>query len=162
MSVVVFRGGIIASDTLATSGNGWIAGYLFNKIARSPAGWLGGAVGSIVGAWGFVKWVEDGGPEKSTADEWLELPDCKDKDDDQGILIAPDRRAWLWEGDILIPIELHHGFVAIGSGSSIAYGALGVGANAVAAVVEACRWTSTCRMPGVALGGDGARWDFKE
>lgn len=124
MSIIVYRDGVIASDS------GVFQDELFcgitTKIAKSPKGKLGGMCGSVSDLQKFVSWVKS---------------DCKGEPSitssgSEGILIKPNGEVSVYSVDGYILLG-ESDFYAIGSGQSIAFGALECGADAIRAV-EIC------------------------
>ena len=140
MTVIVYRDGVMAADSLLTS-NGRVESYA-DKI-RCLNGWLVG----ISGSWGVASELFD----------WFEA-ECKDTikrppasihvdDDKYPVNIMAVRKSdcavYLIDG-LGYPQKVKGPFFALGSGGSIAVGALEMGADAVAAVKAAIKHDCYC------------------
>ena len=141
MSIIVYRRGVLAADTLITAGD-LRAGYS-TKIARSPQGHMGGGAGSLEGCAAFLAWIRDGckgsPPDVGGEQDWL--------------LVGPPKRgareiSYGTGKGLLAPMHPNgpkgSTWAASGSGERIAAGALWMGATAVEAVEAAIALSSTC------------------
>lgn len=124
MTVIAYRDGVMAADTLASDSVLKVAGL--RKIARGPDGALYGCGGRASICCEILRWV-DGGCEG-------ERPALKREDDTADVLVVrPCGKVsiWTWAGDEDYPADC---YLSIGSGSAVAMGAMFVGASAEDAV----------------------------
>jgi ATP-dependent HslUV protease subunit HslV len=120
MTVIAYRDGVMAADTLGSDSVLKVSGM--RKIARGPDGTLYGCGGRASICCDFLRWV-DGGCDG-------DRPALKRDDDTADVLVArPDGSVsiWTWAGD-----EDYPGceYLSIGSGSAVAMGAMFMGALA--------------------------------
>lgn len=134
MSVVVYRDGVLASDSLMsdeTSGE-WLG--LMNKIIFHPVhGWFG-AVGAATDVSAFLAWVRDG-TRKPDLDESI-----------NAIQVAVDGKVYFWT-DFARTEATESPFLAIGAGAPWAIGALEKNADAIEACEIACKYVPSCGLP---------------
>lgn len=131
MTVIAYRDGVLAADTLVTE-SGRLYGFA-QKIVRSRAGHIGGAGGPAEAGVKFMAWIEAGCVDAP--------PEHKDPAD--GIVIYPDGRTMHWDGGpVLLAAEAP--FFALGCGAPIALGAMAAGADARRAVEIAIRYDCYC------------------
>ena len=125
MTTIAYRDGIMASDTLVTSGSNCVGEI--QKSGRTADGYLWAVAGSACLIADFRDWAEHrkGDPYE-----------IKDRDGNF-ILITPQGKVREWWGDGWCESEAE--FYAWGSGDSVALGAMAVGASAVEAVAAASR-----------------------
>jgi hypothetical protein len=136
VTVVVYRDGVMASDS-AVHMDGIYSGST-TKIARSPNGMLGGGCGDGGAVGRFIDWIKSGASgnfESKAGDRSF-----------GALLVNPDGTVLALCNDgsafpLLAP------FYADGSGSTIAMGAMEMGATAEQAVEAAIKWDSGCRGP---------------
>lgn len=125
MTTIAYRDGIIAADTGLTSGT--IRDCHMDKIVKREDGAVAGAAGEAWWIAAFLEWFHKGG----------ELPVCKGSS--QGLVVDKRRRLTIYESsdgtNRSFPIRAK--YYAVGSGSSVALGALFSGANPVQAVKAA-------------------------
>lgn len=131
MTVIAWKGGVLAADTLGVD-QGTRIGYL-TKIGRTMDGWLFGACGRGAQLAKFAEWMQtrEGEPERF------------DGEHTEFIMIAPGGivSQWLGEGWFTMdPAE----FRAWGSGGELALGAMVMGADAVTACKVACDFNIHC------------------
>ena len=128
MTVIAYRDGVLAADTLAVRGDSKI-GHMV-KIAKAPDGRLGAAGGDAgVGA-AWLAWVAGG------FDGDRPLGKSDDKYVDMGIVVELDGAMTVYEGTMM-PFTITGPYFAIGCGSPEAMGAMHAGASAVQAVEAA-------------------------
>lgn len=139
MTVIAYRAGIMAGDRAITSGRGMLAGTRA-KIARTSAGWLVGAAGSLSGATSTIEWVE---ACHHDLDEFV--PPRGKLANLDAIIVSPTGRVFYFDGTAF-PTEVLGEYFAVGGGEEFAMGAMAVGADAIQAVQAAC-------MLGAGLGG---------
>lgn len=136
MTVIAFKGGVMAADTMLSGGNQQCRAQ---KIVRLPDGGVVGACGQWGRAYAGLKYLEEGGD-----------PDAKDglpKIDGANFLIArPDGSLWLVE-DEFPPYPLRDTVAAIGCGSDAALMAMTLGLTAVEAVARVTRQDVLCGDP---------------
>lgn len=121
MTTIVYRDGILASDSQITNGD--LRQSSTRKIFGCDRG-IGGAAGKLVDAHLFNMWIQAGAPDN---------PPKIDDHAADGIFIHPTGETFLWDGTEQL-IELQGPFFAFGSGHQIAVGALAQGASAIEAV----------------------------
>ena len=122
MTIIVFKEGILAADTLLVSNVDAVAGEAM-KIGMCE-GFMGGATGNVIETAAFLEWVENGA-------DWAKYPEFKDPF--TGLIINRENVVWHGgKGGISRPVIAP--FHAIGSGEEVAKGALGAGATAKEAV----------------------------
>lgn len=127
MTVIAYRDGVMAADTLATQG-GQRIGYC-TKIVRNGRGDLAGAAGNSTYADAFSSWFAKGekgkGPEADAGSDYC----------DRGLIVRANGAIEFYEKDgrfsIIAP------YVAMGSGRSEALAAMFNGASAEQAVKTA-------------------------
>lgn len=120
MTTIAYRNGVMAADTLITSGP-MRAGQCI-KVGRAPDGTMGGCAGSLAASSELLAWLHAG----------AEGSPPKTDDDVDGIVVRPDRSIFYWSGKVLSPVAAE--FVAFGSGERYAMGAMAAGADAHRAV----------------------------
>lgn len=125
MTTIAYRDGVIAADSLVSSGPNR-AGHVV-KIARGPDGALGGAAGDMWACVQFLRAVETG-----TA-----LPAERGSDFDALFVDASGRVHYV--GDKGDPVLVEGEYFALGSGEAAALGAMEMGATAVRAVEVAVK-----------------------
>lgn len=120
MTTIVYRDGVLASDSLSSSGS-CADPAPFPKIRRLRDGRLFGICGSLSLFGPFLEWLEKGGPR----------PEAKDS----SILVisADGKSAVNYEDGGFFPQSVSP-WIAIGSGYAVAQGALHMGASAKRAV----------------------------
>ena len=133
MSVVAFKDGVLAADSLAITENDRRGGYV-DKIGTGYRGSLWAFVGEAWKAEAFARWA--GGPPDG------QDPPTFDHQESTGILITADGRVREWSGDGWC--EARAPFHAWGCGADLAIGAMSYGAGAETAVRIACEWSIAC------------------
>ena len=127
MTVIVFRYGVLASDSGVFVGG--IVTHFGRKLLRGADGVLYGGAGSSAGVSNFFRWVEDGKQEDL-------MPTPREVDGGGSFIVLTWRPDW---GLSLLTfageedLRGNH-YYAIGAGADVAYGALHMGASAVDAV----------------------------
>ncbi len=134
MTSIVYRDGVLASDTLISDRGSNLAWAHTRKIVKSKSGWLAGAAGSMEEVAAFLDWVK--------REEWKEdFPKaCKSL---EGILIDPNGKISYLEGRVN-RIKITDPYVSVGSGTNVALGALYMGATAIEAVNAAIYYCIDC------------------
>lgn len=136
MTTIVYRDGVLASDSRAYSGDSGPIGFK-KKIHRLSNGALLGISSSKVGLpEAIVRWFESEG-EDHPGDKFEELHF-------QALLITPDGEVYYYHDSLAPSGPLHGQFHAIGTGDQYALGAMTCGATADAAVMVAMQhdvWT---------------------
>lgn len=126
MTTLAYRSGILASDSLVTSG-GARSGLTARKIRR-----VGGALVAGCGFIGelerFISWVAAG----MTGDDPLRGGETN------ALLIAPGQPLLMFGSTG--PWAVEADFVAMGSGEDFAFGAMAYGASAIEAIEVAIRF----------------------
>ena len=132
MSTVVYRDGVLASDSRAYGGSGQTSPGTKKKIHRLADGTrIGVTTASLGMAERFVAWVSAG----ADPDAWK-----GDKPDLRAIIIKPDGEVFLSEDGLVFSGPIACEQYAIGSGASFAIGAMAMGATAEEAVEVAIRF----------------------
>ena len=126
MTTVAYRAGVLASDGQSVGDAGTIFSKTAEKIRRMADGRLVGVVGELAHGNAVVAWLEKGaqGPQ----------PDSKES---RVIVVEKLDRLTLYEGTGFIKVKTR--FEAWGSGASAALAAMHMGADAIKAVVIACK-----------------------
>jgi hypothetical protein len=133
LTVIAYKDGVLAADTLVTEPDNYLNIGYSRKIHKTPDGALVGANGDCEYCLKFLEWAN--------SDRTTKPPKTIDKCDG-AILITPQGEIHYFYGTTWE--VLHNDFVTIGSGGPIAMGAMEVGANAYAAVVATCKWSMAC------------------
>lgn len=136
MTTIVYRNGIIAGDT-AVFDRGVYCGTTC-KISRAPDGTIGGCAGALAVLSNFEAWMDSG------ADG--EPPQIPASEDSECIWVRPDGSVW-WAGPGSRATCLQGEYFAVGSGFSVAMGALAMGADAMRAVEICADLDSQTRRP---------------
>lgn len=134
MTVIAYRDGVMAADTLASDGLLKVAGL--RKVVRGSDGTLYGLAGAAGICCGIARWV-DGGCEG-------DRPPLRVGDHTADVLVVtPDGAISAWTD---MGAEDYPGasYMAIGSGSAVAMGALHAGADAEGAVRAAIEHGLNC------------------
>lgn len=147
MTIIVYRDGVLASDTLVTVHGTRVAHA--QKIKRVGDGWLIGASGNFGSLPPLEAWIH-AGANVAVAVEWGKV------DDTTGILISPDGVVYHVDTGCGFVTEESSPFKAMGSGSEIARGALVLGASATKAVEVAMSVELYCGGFVTYLGLDGS------
>lgn len=124
MTVIVYRDGVMAADTQAEDSLQRVAGL--RKVMRGPDGTLYGAAGALALCSAFLRWVDGG---CSGERPLMEVGDQRAS----VLVVAPDGGVSIWfqeSSEDFGSIE----YMAIGSGSAVAFGAMFAGCNAEDAV----------------------------
>jgi hypothetical protein len=137
MTVVIFRDGVMASDSGAFIGG--VVTPWARKLIRGRSGIFYGGAGDGAAVSDFFRWVEAGEDLGK-----MVVPQLRDDDSDFIILI--------WRPDWGLSLMTARGeedlrgcpYCAIGAGADVAYGALHHGATAVEAVEAAIAHSSNC------------------
>jgi len=129
MSTIAYRNGMMAADTGMTSAYG-ARGLFTEKIRRRIDGALAGAVGGAAFCAKFLDWFmagSEGDPPKGER-----IPNGGA---DMGLVVQADGALRLFEPEGSFPVRAD--YLAIGSGSAEARGAMYAGADAQGAVAAA-------------------------
>lgn len=148
MSIIAYRDGIIAADTLTTAGQTRVGHN--PKIARNSHGDLAGAVGGLAFCENFLVWFrngEKGERPKATSDG--------DGHTDMGIIFRRDGTIVEIGSDGEFPASRAE-FYAIGCADDVALGAMYAGASAADAVRAAIALNVHCGGEVETLAHDGA------
>lgn len=133
MTIVAYRDGVIASDSLLLQGGEVRCGEV-RKIGRAANGGVAGASGSFMECHRFLSWVEGGFSASFHAG---------DPEAFSAILVQPDGTINIVSPDgNLCPVNAP--FKAIGCGYQVALGAMYMGASAVEAVRAAIELDPFC------------------
>lgn len=129
MTIIAYRAGVMAADTLITQGD--IKTKQVIKIVKAD-GFLGGAAGQLNHCAQFLEWVKSG----------RDFNNIPKYDNYSGVLVSPERKIfWIADG---IAMDYQDEYVTEGSGSAYALGAFSVGATAEQAVQAAMKHSATC------------------
>lgn len=132
MTVIAYRDGVLAADRRIHNHNVATWGTM-TKIARSPAGTIGGSCGQPALIFRFANWLRNGGTGPFDTDgerDW------------EGFVISPQRMMTAYDHSGTHPIN--GPYLVVGSGKEVAYGALFVGASAEDAVRAAIAHHAEC------------------
>lgn len=133
MTCIAFRAGVLAADRLDTDGCGWRVG-LVTKIVRLQNGDIFGIAGKSFHQGLFREWLEAGA-----------LPDNRPKlEGGHEAIVIRGTKVYLTSNDIPVLGEVEAPYFAIGSGGSIALGAMWQGASAEEAVRAAIEHDTHC------------------
>lgn len=136
MTVIAFKSGIMAADTMLSGGN---SQNRAQKLVRLPDGGVAGGCGLWRNAYSALKYLEEGGD----ADATVGVP----KVDDATILIArPDGSLWLIE-DAFPAFPIRDAVASVGCGSDAALMAMSLGLSPVEAVGRVTRQDVFCGDP---------------
>lgn len=134
MTIIAYRDGILAADTLISCRGSRAASAL--KIRRQ-SGWLAGGAGSPSILTPVMRWIADG------ANLWT--PINLDKIGDAGaLLISPRGEVYSVDTESPYPVEEQAEWFAIGSGSDAALAAMLLDCSAVEAVNIAKKIDQQC------------------
>lgn len=149
MTIIAYRDGVIAADTLVTHHGSRVAHT--QKITRT-SGWLIGASGTLGAIRPAVVWVLDGAN--------LSQPVDFGKIEDSAVIFV-DPAGALYYADTGSPFLISESspFTALGSGADVARGAMFHGASAVEAVDAAISIDVSCGGQVHWLGLDGSSSD---
>lgn len=136
MSTIAYRAGVMAGDSKISAGSLNTFGFM-NKVKKVDGFLLGGTGNIELVAWFFKNFKPSWVTRKTWSDD-SRVASGKD-DEFEALVITPNRKVILIE-EKMIPIEIGTiGYVAIGSGSPVAMGAMFAGADAPQAVAAAIR-----------------------
>ncbi len=136
MTTIAYRDGIMAADSRAYSGNRDYMGAKA-KIERLEDGTLIGVSSTVVGGGEEVReWVKAGTNPKAELNKGFTL-----------LLVKPDGKVFVAVDTTLLSGPLTADFFAVGTGSDIALGAMGMGATAIKAVEVGCRLDPWSALP---------------
>lgn len=130
MTVVAYKDGVLASDSLIQAG-GMRSGSA-TKIIKTRDGFLAGGAGEMGKMVRFLRWADG---DKSEPTEDLE--------GFEGILVYPDGRVISYDGTGE-PLDIKSEFYALGTGSDIAIGVMEMGGTPQQAVKAAIKWSTGC------------------
>jgi ATP-dependent HslUV protease subunit HslV len=136
MTVIAYRDGLLAADSLATAGH-LITGRV-QKIWRFEDGRLLGGAGCAGDLRSFVAWALGG-----CEGHW----ECRDKENGfSALVVAANGEVAIYDAEgreYVVQAE----FYARGAGAELAIGAMAMGARADQAVEVACRFSVWCEGP---------------
>lgn len=131
MTVIAFKDGVMAADTLAQDGQ---TRWHVSKLTRLPDGGVAGFCGTTSAGYAAIQWLATGGSDQGHEEKKL-LPDISGA----CVLIAKaDGSLWLLE-DRFPAWPLIDKFSALGCGQQACLTALGLGLSAVDAVRQVAR-----------------------
>lgn len=137
MTVIAYRDGIMASDSVGTVGDMAVGDH--RKVVRSSCGFIAGASGDSGDSQRFLGWILDHGPKSGES--------FVPNDPDMGCMwVSPDgtvTRLGMKGAPYIITAPFH----AMGSGREIALGAMAAGATADRAVEIAIQYIFGCGGP---------------
>lgn len=131
MSVIAWDGRVLAADKASTD-NGLVRST--TKIRCLPDGTLIGSVGDVATGNLLEHWYQDGSDVTAYPDKEMKC---------NLVVIKPDGKVWLYDGGPY-PELIEEKIFAMGTGRTLAIGAMEAGASAEWAVKIACRWDSGC------------------
>lgn len=136
MTTIVYRDRIMASDSLLSDGdgNGWATCSKIKKVK----GWLIGAAGDFDATEAFMAKFD---PTSIEENRYIPLyPQAGTKDEDfESIVVSPKGKIYLVSTTGIFGTVKSYGYIAIGSGSYVALGAMFAGADARTAIRAATR-----------------------
>ncbi len=132
MTIIAYRDGVLAADSCVT--DGFVTRGM--KLHRK-SGHIIGFCGDVAQALVFVDWFFNQKKNRR--------PDLASEAGWEAIVLNKDG-ATTWDRS-LRPIPIDDQFYAIGSGASLAMGAMEYGASAAEAVAIACKRDPYCRDP---------------
>lgn len=133
MTIIAYRKGILAADTLISEPDNHLKSGYAKKIVKTKDGYLAGANGDCEYCVKFLEWAQ--------TDRKTNAPKCCD-DSDGAFLITPKGKIHYYYGKVFEVLD--NEYVAIGSGAPVALGAMFAGGSAVVAVEAACKWNTLC------------------
>lgn len=143
MTCVVFKNGVMAADTLLSSGN---AQNRTQKLVRLPDGGVAGGCGDWLNAYSCLKWLADGGDPFSGA-VLARVKDHLPSVSGALILIArPDGSLWTLEDDFPAT-PIFETVAAVGCGAEAAKMAMTLGKSAIEAVELVTKQDLYCAGP---------------
>lgn len=158
MTTVVFRDGVMASDTRGTHGDAGImkCNKLFRVMVKAtprakPREHILGICGDVYAAMCFVNWYGSGKPRP-------EIFDNMHESEEFGVMIWTGRKL-LEVNRLCAFVEVEEKFHAIGSGAAYALGAMACGKSASEAVRIACRYDGYSGLPVVTMSLKPSRLD---
>ncbi len=131
MTVLAYRAGVLASDSMIADSNTRCGAM--RKLARGPGGAVAGSCGACGVSNRFLRWVENGEPGEF--EPGTESFNALIARVDGEVFRMDSDGAW-WP--VVAPYH------AEGSGASVAMGAMEMGATAEQAVMAAIRWNLFC------------------
>ena len=136
MTIIVYRDGVLAADSLSTAGS--VRCGTDRKIVRAHDGSLAAAAGTCGSCSEFLSWA-------NARDCAFPTPD--NDDDFEGILVKPDGSIVFYDfkGRAFTPPT--DDYYVLGCGYEIALGALAVGATAEQAVAACIKHHALCGGP---------------
>lgn len=130
MTTIAYKDGVLAADTQVTENGDWICGHML-KIWRLPDHRLFGGSGSAVDVEAVLAWLTDGGDKPEVGENFT------------GLIISPQGGVTCIENKHLRTLNMEAPYYAIGSGKSVAWGAMFAGADAETAVRAAIKHDTT-------------------
>lgn len=135
MTVIAFKDGVMAADTMLSDGN---AHYRVKKLWRLPDGGVAGGAGVQRAAYAVLKFLADGGD--------IGGKDAPDAEDSEILIARPDGALWMIDGGFPA-FPLLDKVAAIGCGADAARMAMSLGLSAVEAVSKVTRQDLLCGDP---------------
>lgn len=137
MSTIAYRDGIIAADTLASTGNKTMTGV--RKIGRTDR-FLFGLAGRFSGVHRIYNWVKEIEKDTSPHDFYKHMESLETLGLDATVLLVEkDGTIWTMTDDGGV-CKVAATYESIGSGQDFALGAMYVGASASDAIEAACNF----------------------
>lgn len=140
MTIICYRDGVIAADTLVSDANDQKYVGQTSKIKRTIDGRLVGAAGDLLDVQRFLRWTDDSGPYCILE----EVPDFVAAVD--AIEVVSSTELYVWYGGERVDVS-RSPFLATGDGSLAGLGAMAAGSSATEAVAIACRYVPSCGGP---------------
>ena len=143
MTVIAYKNGVMVCDGQLTTGSDAVVTN-FQKIRKIDGVGLVGFAGGAVGAQAAMDWVAD---RVSTWEEDIKSMGSDDVPlfsyDRQTILAVEDGRIFFFDGSGYLELGPQE-YMAIGSGGTLAIGAMAAGASALDAVKAAIKHDTGC------------------
>lgn len=143
MTVIAFKAGIMAADTMLT---GFNAQQRVQKLVRLPDGGVAGGCGQWVPAYTCLKWLADGGDPFGGAVLARSKGDLPSVDGACILIARPDGTLWTLE-DEFPATPLMDTVAAVGCGADAALMAMDLGLSAVEAVAKVTKRDVFCAGP---------------
>ena len=143
MTVIAYRGGVLAADSRETQGDDSV--NLCEKLFRKKIGKHWHVIGTAGGSYSgmvFVDWYGSNDPPPETLTQHLDL------EEDFEVIVWNGKEQALYTANHLCRlVKVIEPFYAVGSGRKAALAALHLGASAIEAVRITCLIDCFCALP---------------